>query len=366
MSPGDADLCVLLTPRDIGGHEVALLGWLADAVQREGLRPLIFAPTPALVRACEDRGLAAWLWRRSGGGSARSLLSTLCAWPGRRPLLLAPGVLHAQAWLLAAALALQRQVWVYTPMTHSAVQMGYRAGRLRDLLLSPWLRRVASWIALDADQALVLRDRWRTRAPVHLLPNLARVAGQAPMPPPPAADGRLRVAFVGRFEPWQKGLDWLISLLRHDGRWDAAFHWRFQGRGPATPALLELASALGPQRVEVCDHAPLDDALAASDVLLLPSRYEGLPLVALEATARGWPVVASRSSGLATLLPASSLFDVGDGHGLAAALESLRTPAARAGAVAHARSRLNLPGLEQRYGNALRHLVLALQRGRTC
>jgi glycosyltransferase involved in cell wall biosynthesis len=104
--------------------------------------------------------------------------------------------------------------------------------------------------------------------------------------------------------------------------------------------LQTLASALGPHRVEVQPFAPLEHALARVDLLLLPSRFEGLPLVALEATARGWPVVASDRAGLAELLPASSVYPFGDRAGLKAALASLRTPSARRGAVAQARARL--------------------------
>lgn len=369
MSPPEPDhtLCVLLTPREPGGHETALLGWLADAVQQAGLRPAVVAPTPALRQACEDHGLGRWLLPETPGqATRRGLLRLLQAWPAQRPLLLAPGVLHAQAWLLAAAVLLRRQVWVYTPMTHSAVQMGYRAGALRDRLLAPWLRHVDSWITIDAQQALALRQHWQVQAPVHVLPNLARVAGTAAPTPPPAADGRLRVAFVGRFEAWQKGLDWLAALLRHDATLRSSCHWQFQGRGPGALALLELASALGPQHVTVRAHAPLDTALAGCDLLLLPSRYEGLPLVALEATLRGWPVVASRSAGLAALLPASSLFDFGDAVGLARALDTLRRADARAGAVAHARARLNAPGLEARYRRALHSLVRTLQQAAAC
>src|SRR5205814_4460271 len=120
-----------------------------------------------------------------------------------------------------------------------------------------------------------------------------------------------------RFDAWQKGLDWLTALIARDSRWREAYRWHFQGRGTAERRLLELASALGPQHVVVQPHGPIDEALDASDVLLLPSRYEGEPLVALEATLRGWPVVASRESGLGTLLPPGSLFEFGDAAGLA-------------------------------------------------
>ena len=357
-----ADVCVLLTPRQIGGHEIALLGWLADAVRR-GLRPLIVAPTAALAQACAARGLAPWLHPRWAADAATrpGLLRLLAAWPADRPLLLAPGVLHAHAWLLAAAVALRRLVWVYVPMAYTAVRMNYRFGAWRDRLLAPWLKRVAGWITIDAQQAQCLGNDWQVRSPVYVLPNLARVPGHPPPRPAPAADGRLRVGYVGRFDLQHKGLDWLLAAIHQHPAWRQRLHWRFQGQGPGELALLEMASALGPQHAVVSPHAPLDEALAAVDVLVLPSRYEGLPLVALEATQRGWPVVASRDAGLNALLPASSLFDFGDAAGLAHALDGLRTPAARLLAVSHSRARYGGRGRQQRYASALQALVEALR-----
>lgn len=351
-----ADLSILLTPRPLGGHEKALLGWLRDAVEREGLRPAIHGADPALAAACAAAGLQRHLARRRDG-----LDVAPARLPRRLPLLLAPGVLHAQAGLLARALLARHRVWVYVPMAHTAREMGYRHARLRDALLAPWLRGVAGWITVSDAQRDRLRSDWGVRAPVHVLPNRVlpdEAAGPAPELPAPAADGRLRLACVGRFDPWQKGLDWLARTL-HDPAQQAlrGWHWRFQGAGAGERLLLELASALGPQRVQVHGHAPLDEALAASDVLVLPSRYEGLPLVALEASARGWPVVASRSAGLEALLPPASLFDFGDAAGLVRALAALDTPPARAAAAAHARARLPAVTAPERYRLTLQALV---------
>jgi glycosyltransferase involved in cell wall biosynthesis len=365
LQPAPAELGVLLTPRELGGHEAALFGWLADAARLHGLRLQIAATTPALAGACASAGLADQLWPGLPADTSRStLLQLLRRWPTGQPLLLAPGVLHAGAWLLAAAVARGHEVWVYLPMAYSARHMGYRHAGLRDALLAPWLRRVRLWITVDAAQRRWLHRHWRLPAPVLVLPNLPRLP---PQPAPlcqPAPDARLRVAWVGRFDLWQKGLDWLAGLLRHDPHWHQHYRWHFQGRGPGEPALQALASALGPQHALVHPHAPLQQALACSDVLLLPSRYEGTPLVALEATALGWPVVASRQAGLAALLPPASLFTFGDAQGLHQALAQLRQPAARAQAVVHAQQQLARLHTPQHYRPALAALVQHLRSGR--
>jgi glycosyltransferase involved in cell wall biosynthesis len=51
----------------------------------------------------------------------------------------------------------------------------------------------------------------------------------------------------------------------------------------------------------VLSPAAIRDGLASARGLLLPSRFEGLPLVVLEALAAGVPVLASRSGGTVRL-----------------------------------------------------------------
>jgi len=362
------DVCVLLTPHAMGGHEIALFAWLADAVRDAGLRPLIVAPGAALVQACAAAGLTAFcqaLPASAGAsasrGSRRSVLAALWRWPTHKPLLLAPGVLHASAWLLAAALLLGRRVWVYVPMAYSAAQMGFRAATWRDHALAPWLRRVESFITLDRRQAALLASTWRLTTEVHLLPNPPRPVASRAALPASAAEGRLRIAYVGRLELHQKGLDWLIALLRSRVPWSQQCHWLFQGRGPAESALHALASELGPDHVVVFPHAPIADALAQADVLLLASRFEGQPLVAMEATAHGWPVVATRGSGVADFVPATSLFDFGDAEGLRCVLHTLWTQQARTDAVRQAQQALQAMDLAGAYSHALHGLCHALK-----
>lgn len=350
---------MLVTPRAPGGHEKALLGWLADAVSHEGLRPRLVLPPGPLADDARAAGLQACIDTAAPVLEPAAALRELARAGDGRPLLLAPGVLHHQAWLTAAAVALRRLVWLYVPMTHSAEQMGYRGARWRDAALAGWLRRVHGFITIDEAQERTLRRRWNVAGRVLVLPNRLRLRGASPTVPPPSA--QLRVGYVGRFDAHQKGLDWLVHTLRSDAALATRCRWRFQGRGPAEAMLHTLAAALGPQRVQLHAFAPLEAALAEVDVLLLPSRYEGLPLVALEATARGWPVVASDRAGLQHLLPSSSVFGFGDAEGLRAALASLELPAQRRAAVAFARARLleHLP--ERRYHAARAAVVEALR-----
>jgi glycosyltransferase involved in cell wall biosynthesis len=122
-----------------------------------------------------------------------------------------------------------------------------------------------------------------------------------PIPPPvgdaPRADRAERdragppvLGVLGRLV-WQKGYDVLLLALRSvpDSRLLVA------GEGPDRDGLEQLARRLGVEdRIEFLGWCQDTEAVWQQiDVLVIPSRVEGLPLSLLEAMHRGVPVVAS-------------------------------------------------------------------------
>lgn len=112
------------------------------------------------------------------------------------------------------------------------------------------------------------------------------------------------------------------------------------GDGPDEARLRSLA---GPGVTFAGRVAPehLAELRAGAAVAIVPSRYaEILPLAALEAMAAGLPVVASRSGGLAEVVPEEGLYPVGDVSALAGRITALWADAAAGGrALAVARER---------------------------
>ena len=111
--------------------------------------------------------------------------------------------------------------------------------------------------------------------------------------------GRRIVTFIGRLEP-QKGVSWLI---------EAAATWLpsmpdcdllLVGDGPLRARLAARCQAAGiADRVHFAGWRPdVPEILAASDLLVLPSAWEGMPNVVLEAMATGLPVVATDVEGV--------------------------------------------------------------------
>ncbi|HEX2072793.1 MAG TPA: glycosyltransferase family 4 protein [Geodermatophilus sp.] len=120
------------------------------------------------------------------------------------------------------------------------------------------------------------------------------------------------------------------------------------GDGPLRDSLAKRAVALGVAGT-VCFPGHRTDArllMDAADVFVLPSRHEGMPLVALEAMEAGLPVVATRVIGSAEA--------VVDGE--TGALVRPRDPAALGAAIA---ALLADPALRQRQGPAGRRRYLA-------
>lgn len=114
-------------------------------------------------------------------------------------------------------------------------------------------------------------------------------------------DDAVLVLTVGRLEG-VKGYQLQIEAIKHlkqSSVWPK-LHFAWIGSGSLEEHLRNTLKELG-----VEDHVHLlgqrwdvPDWLAASDAFLLPSLYEGMPLVIMEAMARGLPVLASAVSGI--------------------------------------------------------------------
>jgi glycosyltransferase involved in cell wall biosynthesis len=274
-------------------------------------------------------------------------------WP--RPLhrtLRAAGTLS-----LAARLAAHRPDIVHTHLL-LASQLGRTAAAIarRPVVESthcdepeftrPWVRRRLQFL-----------DRFTRRhiaISAHVARHLSSTLGVEPsridvvhygIPPPGPERSRLAmrselglpsdafvVTFVGRLAP-QKNVDVLIEALK--GMNDVC--GLVVGSGPLEGELRALAEHRGAPVRFLGFRADAPEIIGASDVFCLPSRWEGLGLVLLEAMVRGTPIVASDAGAIPEILRNGDfgrVVPVDDAEALRAAVEDLRKRPAPAEALA--------------------------------
>jgi glycosyltransferase involved in cell wall biosynthesis len=180
----------------------------------------------------------------------------------------------------------------------------------------------------------LVRDYGVERARLRVVPNGAEPPDEAAERPAvrrvreELGAGVLRPLWVcaGRLEE-QKGQDVLLDALAEVRRRGLEFVAVLAGDGSLRHALEQRARTLGLEANvrfagQVEDLGPL---LGAADAVALPSRWEGMPLVLLEALARGRPVVASSVGGVPEVVTDGEharLVPPGDVAALATALET--------------------------------------------
>jgi glycosyltransferase involved in cell wall biosynthesis len=108
----------------------------------------------------------------------------------------------------------------------------------------------------------------------------------------------LRLACVARLHPPSKGQDILFEALAA-APWGQR-NWRLYlyGEGSMRECLERLVQCLGlGDRVVFAGYQDVKEIWASNHVLIMPSRYEGLPLAIVEAMLCGRPVVATNVAG---------------------------------------------------------------------
>lgn len=184
-------------------------------------------------------------------------------------------------------------------------------------------------------------------------------------------DHPVRVLFAGRLEP-QKGVDLLPELLIATAAQTARpVEFTILGHGSLEGMLRQWVQT-HTLPWEITLNAPLAHLAAHLDdydVMLVPSRFEGLCLVAVEGLIAGMPVVATKVRGLSEIFPSSYplLSASGDIPALASKLASAVEDYDHYAAVVAALHpeivrRFNLESMAQRYQQCYRSLLQSIRR----
>jgi len=241
--------------------------------------------------------------------------------------------------LCTAALALPRcaDLVSYLPMAHLMRDLRGPSfsSRLQDALRMLYYRLPKRYIVPSNAVAAQLREN-RFEGPIQVARNFVPAASSASK-----GDARTELslpqdkkiaAFIGRFDVRQKGIDLLLPLVERSTEW----HFLFIGAGEyAERIALTQKQCASVSIVSWTERVEL--YLQAIDVLLLPSRYEGVPLVLLQALRAETPVMASFIDAYIEYLPAKNLSTFDSSINLDAELDRLIAPDAASEFQVHAR-----------------------------
>lgn len=147
-----------------------------------------------------------------------------------------------------------------------------------------------------------------------------------PLPWPEDSDSVLRLACVGRLYFGAKGQDLLMSVLSSPAWQQRRWTLTFCGTGPQERVLRRLvANANLQDRVTFMGQVPdITTIWATHHALVLPSRYEGMPLAVVEAALAGRLVISTAVAGIPELIRHSDtgfLAEAATEHHLAVAME---------------------------------------------
>lgn len=306
--PEPIPVALVITELAVGGAERCLTN-LAIGIDKERFEPVVYSirPRPAsgkdlLVEQLAAAGVAVRFADIRSKWQAPLMVRRLKRLLAeQQPQIVQNFLYHANvAGTLAAA-----QLGV------PHILMGMRVADPRRL--RSWLER---WLAADVERIVCVSQsvaehslaRGFRPEKVTVIPNgidLARFADVAPFNFAQfgVPSGRKAIVYLGRLDP-QKGLD---DLLRVTPRILGELPDRdllLVGDGPQRQALVKQAASLGiAPRVHFAGwQSEVPAILAAAEMLVLPSRWEGMPNAVLEAMAAGKPVVATQTHGVVELL----------------------------------------------------------------
>lgn len=325
MSTAPRRLALVITELEPGGAERMLVE-LATRIDRKQYEPRVYslAPRPderraSLVQRLAEAGIATEFLGVSRSTQCFSAIRALADhFRQRRIELVQSFLFHAN--VVAARAALAAGVPHFLTGIRVADPRWWRQ----------WIERLATtradrFVCVSQSVAEFVRRRGFASEKLAVIPNGVDIAKWRDATPADwgllgVKPGRKVLLYVGRLDP-QKGLDGFFGELARLLRDLPDHDFVLVGSGPLEASLQRRASASNvADRVHFLGWRDnVHNLMQASAILILPSRWEGMPNVVLEAMAAGKAVVATQSEGTVELLGLGALkqtVSVGDWSGL--------------------------------------------------
>jgi glycosyltransferase involved in cell wall biosynthesis len=302
QSPTRIAFCI--TDLDAGGAERALVQ-IVTRLDRARWEPVVFCISGEgeLARPLRDAGITVVCLGARKGQGLRVVwrLSRLLA--KLRPTILQTFLFHANiAGRLAGKTA-------RVPLIVSGIRVAEKRGSLR-----LWIDRATDWMVsrhVCVSQDVAAFSAARGGLPVaklRVIPNGVDASLYAETPPADLGPfgipaGSRTLLYVGRLDP-QKGPFVLMAAARELLPRHQDLHLLLVGDGPLAENLRKWVAKenLGDRIHFAGRRNDVPSLMRAAEFFVLPSLWEGLPNVVLEAMAAGLPVIASRVEGISDLI----------------------------------------------------------------
>jgi glycosyltransferase involved in cell wall biosynthesis len=364
----------VITDLDPGGAERQMVE-LVTRLPRKEFEPavlVLFPPpqSPELPRRLEQAGVSIEYFHTSSRWAGLAVLRSLL----RRFQELCPDIVqcflhHAN---LAGALAAER---IKLKRVVTGIRVAERRWNLHRWTARLMDRHVARHVCVsEAVADFARRSMGLTASKTVVIPNGVEVDRPLGVEPtslfelgvPP---GSRLLVYIGRLDR-QKRVDWLLLRLPDLVGRLPNHHLVLVGQGPQEHRLRRIVQRLGmAAHVHFAGwRSDVPSVLAAADVLVLTSAWEGMPNVVLEAMAAQRPIVATKAEGVAEILgplaatPARQLVDSGDAAAFVDAVVRLASDAALAQQIGSAnrervRQEFTMQRMVQRYCDLYRELL---------
>ncbi|MCL2348325.1 MAG: glycosyltransferase [Planctomycetaceae bacterium] len=303
-------IALCTTELRVGGAERVLVE-LATRLDRNRFEPFVCSMKPrpdddthSFVPKLEQAGIPLFFCDFSSPASLIARLWRLrMIFKKQQPHLCQSFLFHANVLgRIAARLA-------SVPHVLSGIRVAEREKR-RHLFLDCWTQHlVEKYVCVSKAVAGFTVEHGRIpREKIVIIPNGIDTTGDPPVKPVDwtqngcSPDTR-KILVVGRLHP-QKGIDWLLQTTP---LWLENFPNRellIIGEGPERQHLISKIEQFSfRERIHFLGYRrDVPDLLAASNLLVLPSRWEGMPNILMQAMAAGLPVVATKVEGIDELL----------------------------------------------------------------
>ena len=316
---------------DYGGHQImACLG--VEALAEDSANEVIFIFNPenkkltarlsniknlrTLEAPCSTRKLQGLLNRidRRGIRRLEKLFKNLNA----NLVLCIQGEIEDSSQAAIAARRAGIECVSYLAIPHSMKCMGAKFGSLRDRMNQYLFNQPDRYMTISESMKALLTERGVTK-PITVVPN-----GIAPSPSlKPQASTPLTLGLLGRIEFKQKQQDFMVQTFCDFPSVFSDCRLVIAGSGPDEEKLRELVR--GKENITLLPWQDDTESFYEQiDFLLIPSRFEGVPLVMLEALARGIPVVGSARDGMRDILPAAWTFEPKNENSLAETFSNMK------------------------------------------